>query len=43
MTITRSSLLAFITLALAAPLATAQTVDRTGVSTMVGAIRRPGS
>lgn len=38
MTITRSSLLAFITLALAAPLATAQTVDRTGVATMVGAI-----
>ena len=38
MTITRSSLLAFVAIALAAPLATAQTVDRTGVTTMVGAI-----
>ncbi len=38
MTITRPSLLAFFTIALAAPLATAQTVDRSGVTTMVGAI-----
>jgi len=38
MTITRPSLLAFFAIALAAPLATAQTVDRAGVTTMVGAI-----